>query len=351
MERNNINLEENIEKGFKNYLRNLFIFLNDNFLIIFFLVIIVLIILRIINSFVCFQYIDFPFLVTKCFENDIFQNIDLWFLKSSWFFSDAQNYTNNGFSMICAVAIAIPTFLLPLILQILKDKLKSLTKNIEFISKQIIDNSKSKSFFINSFVFLFYLILQNYIKIFNFGVITYIINIIATAIILIKTIFVLDDVIFKSALGSKGLIVKVYQKYIKDDKDILWELYFYLIDDLKNSIINDNNYHFEILLEFFLKLTNKYDKKYLSEINDFKYGNISIRSLIKTSIKYIPINKKYFDELFDNKLLDIAMNNKNIYDKYLKYAKEILSDKDITKDICKEERKIIIKKLDSLIKK
>ena len=157
------------------------------------------------NLFLCENREFFFYTETFCYKliaSDFFL-----LLKS--FFIDDHEYISDGFNMIVAIIVAIPAFLLPLFFSVFSDKIKGLTTNPEVILDGIIKSNRVKEFYFNIFIFISYLILQNYMEIFNLGVMGYIINMVGTFYFLRKSYLMLSNVVFKK---GKDIIFAVYKK-------------------------------------------------------------------------------------------------------------------------------------------
>ena len=142
----------------------------------------------------------------------LIKRLDNYFLHNT----EKTEHLSYAISVITAIIVAIPAFLLPLFFNVFENKIKNNTANPDFIFDEIMKKYSIKLFYILIFLFIVHLFLQNYIKILYYHSLTLSINAILTISIIYITYKLLNAIILKE---SRLLIKEIYDLSIKNFKE------------------------------------------------------------------------------------------------------------------------------------
>ena len=121
--------------------------------------ILTILILLFVNSIIISIYMQSIY--NKNYFSGFVELLDYSFLRNT----DTTEYLSYAISVITAIIVAIPAFLLPLFFNVFEDKIKNNTANPDFIFDEIMKKYHIKFYYISIFLFIIYLFLQNYIEI------------------------------------------------------------------------------------------------------------------------------------------------------------------------------------------
>lgn len=212
--------------------------------------------------------------------------------------TDTTEYLSYAISVITAIIVAIPAFLLPLFFNVFEDKIKNNTANPDFIFDQMLKKYHIKPFYIFVFLFIVYLFLQNYIKFLYYHSLTLFINIILTSFIIYITYDLLNEIILKE---SRLLIKEIYDDYDKkepNNNNLKQKIIYLYLKDLNKFILDNNIENFTDILKDFKEyiIAEKIDEfyfVYIKEKNDVKYQNFK-HLIVDQSINLINQNEDFF---------------------------------------------------------
>ncbi len=260
--------------------------------------------------------------------------LDNIFLKNT----ETTEYLSYAISVITAIIVAIPAFLLPLFFNVFEDKIKNNTANPDFIFDQMLKKYHIKPFYIFIFLFIVYLFLQNYIKFLYSHSLTLLINITFTIFIIYITYDLLNKVILKE---SRLLIKEIYDDYNKkepDNNNLKQEIIYLYLKDLNKYILdNDIDNFTETLKEL---------KKYLIKENVLQFYFLNFQKglkedyitdnfkniVIEPSIKIITQKEDFFKSIlrfYSNEImynLIIENNKKDFLHQHFIYCFQLLND-------------------------
>ena len=245
---------------------------------------------------------------------DLFNRfLNIVFLKNT----NENDFSSDALSIICAIIVAIPTFLLPLFFNVFEDKIKENTANYDFIFEQILKQNEIRKFYIYNFIFIIYLVLQNYVKWFYWGNLTYFINILATIYFIWKTSDILEKIILKN---GNELVKDVYNRYLKNtknkDKNKIDEkskglcelknnekfiILYYCINDMIYFINENKTGLFLKRYDDFFEFSSGCECiDYFCLINDKNVISCSFINVISEAVKNIELNESYFERIIRN---------------------------------------------------
>ena len=234
--------------------------------------------------------------------------------------TDTTEYLSYAISVITAIIIAIPAFLLPLFFNVFEDKIKNNTANPDFIFDEIMKKYHIKFFYISIFLFIIYLFLQNYIEILYSHSLTLFTNITLTIFIIYITYNLLNEIILKE---SRLLIKEIYDNYDEKEphnNDLKQKIIYLYLKDLNKFILDNNIENFTDILKDFKDyiIAEKIDEfyfVYIKEKNDVKYQNFK-HLIVDQSINLINQNEDFFTTILR------FYRGENIYDFIIKNDKK-----------------------------
>ena len=262
----------------------------------------------------------------------LIKRLDNYFLHNT----EKTEHLSYAISVITAIIVAIPAFLLPLFFNVFEDKIKNNTANPDFIFDEIMKKYSIKLFYILIFLFIVHLFLQNYIKILYYHSLTLSINAILTISIIYITYKLLNAIILKE---SRLLIKEIYDDYNKNEPnndDLKQKIIYLYLKDLNKYILDNDIDNFTDILKDFKEyiIAEKIDEfyfVYIKETNDVKYKNFK-HLIIDQSINLINQNEDFFKTILrfytnENMYNFIIENNKKdfLY-QHFTYCFESLND-------------------------
>ena len=272
-----------------------------------------------LSVFIFYTYIRDVFYIRDIFYNTLdyflllIKRLDNYFLHNT----EKTEHLSYAISVITAIIVAIPAFLLPLFFNVFEDKIKNNTANPDFIFDEIMKKYSIKLFYILIFLFIVHLFLQNYIKILYYHSLTSLINITFTIFIIYITYKLLNAIILKE---SRLLIKDIYDNYDKkepNNNNLKQKIIYLYLKDFKEYIIAEK------IDEFYFV--------YIKETNDVKYKNFK-HLIIDQSINLINQNEDFFKTILrfytnENMYNFIIENNKKdfLY-QHFTYCFESLND-------------------------
>ncbi len=259
-----------------------------------------------LSVFIFYTYIRDVFYIRDIFYNTLdyflllIKRLDNYFLHNT----EKTEHLSYAISVITAIIVAIPAFLLPLFFNVFEDKIKNNTANPDFIFDEIMKKYSIKLFYILIFLFIVHLFLQNYIKILYYHSLTLSINAILTISIIYITYKLLNAIILKE---SRLLIKEIYDFSIKNfkenKKDYKIIVYLYL-KDLNKFILDNNIDNFNSYLKDF--------KKYIININTIEF--------YLSYVENTQINKyQNFKSLITDQSVILINQNENFFNNILKF--------------------------------
>lgn len=276
--------------------------------------ILTILILLFVNSIIISIYMQSIY--NKNYFSGFVELLDYSFLCNT----DTTEYLSYAISVITAIIIAIPAFLLPLFFNVFEDKIKNNTANPDFIFDEIMKKYHIKFFYISIFLFIIYLFLQNYIEILYSHSLTLFTNITLTIFIIYITYNLLNEIILKE---SRLLIKEIYDNYDEKEphnNDLKQKIIYLYLKDLNKFILDNNIENFTDILKDFKDyiIAEKIDEfyfVYIKEKNDVKYQNFK-HLIVDQSINLINQNEDFFTTILR------FYRGENIYDFIIKNDKK-----------------------------